>query len=131
MNGPPQLTPGQRRGLCKAGDVLIPGDGEFPSFSAAGCADQIARMLPHMNDGDRRALLLLLGLFRCVPRVLLRFLFTLTANQRRFPEPLGAPLRLIDIGVKGVVMTLYYSDVGTGPSIHDLIRWDARVVERD
>ena len=39
----------------------------------------------------------------------------LTEKQRSLPEPLGQVCRMINLGLKGVVMTLYYSDLGTDP----------------
>jgi aldehyde dehydrogenase (NAD+) len=131
MSGARLLTPAQMAGLLKIGDVLIPGDDVMPSFSGAECAAQADRMLLYMNQGDRDGVRLLLGIFRFLPAVLLRAIFALTDRHERFPEPLAALLRLVNLGIKGVVMTLYYSDVGAGPSVHERIGWDARVVERD
>jgi len=124
------LTPGQMAGLAKVGDVLIPGDGDFPSFSASACAREADRMLAHMNQADRDGVRLLLGVFRFLPRVVLRAIMAATDAHARVPEPLARLLRMVSLGVKGVVMTLYYSDVGAGPSVHALIGWDARIVER-
>lgn len=123
------LSARQRHGLLKVGDVLIAGDYEFPSFTGSGSAEHAERMLDYMNESDRNGLTVLLGLFRFVPRWLLRVLFFVAERHRFFPRPVGGALRMINIGVKGTVMTLYYSDVGRGPSIHGLIKWDARIVE--
>jgi acyl-CoA reductase-like NAD-dependent aldehyde dehydrogenase len=129
VSGGGPLTPGQVAGLRRVGDVLIPGDDVLPAFSASGCAAHADRMLAHMTESDRAGVRLLLGVFRFLPRPALRALLALTERHRAFPGPLGAGLRLVNIGIKGVVMTLYYSDVGGGVSIHERIGWDARVVE--
>ena len=50
------LSTSQFKGLLKAGDIIIPGDDDLPSFSACGCAAEIDRMLPYMSDSDRRGL---------------------------------------------------------------------------
>ena len=50
---PQLLNATQYAGLLKIGDVLIPGDGELPSFSESRCAEQADRMLAYMYDGDR------------------------------------------------------------------------------
>jgi aldehyde dehydrogenase (NAD+) len=73
---------------------------------------------------------MVLGVFRLMPRWTLRGLFALAENPRGL-GPLGAGLRLLWIGVKGVVMTLYWSDLGRGVSVHETIGWDARVGEPD
>jgi acyl-CoA reductase-like NAD-dependent aldehyde dehydrogenase len=127
MSESPRTT--QLKGLLKIGDVLIPGDDVLPSFSASGCATAAPRMLPYLNEGDRRGVELLLAVFRFLPRFAVRALFWLTEQHRTLPEPLAAPLRLANLGVKGVVMTLYYSDVGSGSSVHAAIGWDAKIVE--
>ncbi len=131
MNAPAQLTPTQLKGLLKAGDILIPGDGDLPSFSVAGCSGQVGRILPYMTDADRGGLLMLLALFHFLPRFVVHGLLALTERHARFPNAIGAVLRMINIGVKGVVMTLYYSDVGAGASIYDTIGWDAKIVETE
>ena len=127
---PATLTRSQLAGLCKVGDVMIPGDADLPSFSAAGCAEHADRMIAHMNDADRQGVILLLGVFRFLPRIALRLLLRLTERHRAFPEPIAAVLRLLNVGVKGVVMTLYYSGLDQQGAILRAIKWDAKVVER-
>jgi hypothetical protein len=130
MSAPGPLSALQRRGLLRVGDVLIPGDQDFPSFSRSGCAQQAERMFDFMHEEDRSGVQTLLAAFALLPRVLIRGLMALTERHRAFPAPIGAVLRLINTGVKGVVMTLYYSDVGVGASVYQLIGYDAKVVER-
>jgi hypothetical protein len=128
MSGSAYLNALQQRGLRRVGDVLIPGGGEFPSFSAAGVADHVDRMLAYMYPGDRDGVKILLSVCGMLPKPLVRGMLAVSERHRAMPEPIGAVLRLLNTGIKGVVMTLYYSDIGTGPSIHALIRYDAKVV---
>jgi aldehyde dehydrogenase (NAD+) len=116
-------------GLLRIGDALIPGDGEFPSFSASRCAEQADRMFDHMYAGDLSGVKALLTAFRFLPRFVLRGLIRLTDAHDAAPEPAATLFRMINLGVKGVVMTLYYSGVDQGERVHELIRWDAKVVE--
>lgn len=125
MSGATLLTPAQLASLNRVGDLMIPGDGDLPSFSASGCARQADRMLAHMYDADREGVLLLLKLFRVLPRAAVRGLLRLCDHEAAFPDPIGAGLRMIGIGVKGVVMTLYYS--GLDERVLPAIGWDARV----
>ncbi len=124
----PSLSRLQLTGLRRVGNILIPGDGELPSFAASASAAQIDRMLPHMSDSDRAGVQFLLALCGVLPRPLVRGLLALSERHRSAPEPIATALRMINIGLKGVVMTLYYSDVGTG-GVFDRIGWDAKVVE--
>lgn len=119
------LTSAQLATLNRIGDLMIPGDGALPSFSASGCAAQADRMLAHMYDADREGVLLLLGVFRFMPGVAIRAILRLCDHEASFPEPIGAGLRMVGIGVKGVVMTLYYS--GLDERVLPAIGWDARV----
>jgi acyl-CoA reductase-like NAD-dependent aldehyde dehydrogenase len=122
------LSSTQLAGLQKVGDVLIPGDGNLRSFSASGCAANVDVMLVHMNPEDRDGIQLLLGVLRFLPRFAVRGLFRLAGAQQKMPEPLAAVLRQINIGVKGMVMTLYYG-AEEGGAVQHALGWDAQVVE--
>lgn len=126
------LSPAQQRGLAKIGDVLIPGDGYMPSFTASGCADHADRMLAHMYDDDRNGVKGVLTLCAILPRPLVRVLFAATERYSGAPEPIGGLLRMANLGIKGVVMTLYYSDVGRG-QVFAKMSWDpvVRVPEKN
>ena len=127
---PETLTGTQLAGLLKVGDIMIPGDGELPSFSASGCARHADRMIAHMNAADREGITLLLGVFRFLPRILLRGLLRLTDRHAAFPEAIAPALRMINIGIKGAVMTLYYSGLDDAGAILRGIKWDAQVIDR-
>jgi aldehyde dehydrogenase (NAD+) len=127
---PETLTRAQLAGLLKLGDVMIPGDGDMPSFSASGCARHADRMIAHMNDADREGVTVLLGIFRFLPRPAVRGILRLTERHAAFPDAIASPLRMLNIGLKGTVMTLYYSGLDEPGAILRGIKWDARVVER-
>ncbi len=131
MSTPQLLTERQYAGLLKIGDIIIPGDRDLPSFSASGCAEQADRMLRYMNEGDLQGLRAVLGLFGALPRPAVRQVFALSERHASVPEPAAAPFRMANLGVKGVVTTLYYSDIGTGTSVHEAIGYDAKVVVHD
>jgi acyl-CoA reductase-like NAD-dependent aldehyde dehydrogenase len=123
------LSAGQMAGLLKLGDVMIPGDVELPSFSASGCARHVDRMLPFMSESDRQGVTALLSALRLLPRPAVRAIVWLADHHRSAPEPFAVVLRLMNIGVKGVVMTLYYSGIDDADVVHERIGWDAKVVE--
>ena len=66
------LSSTQMKGLLAVGDVLVPGDGELPSFSSSGCAAHADRMLAHMTEADRGGVQALLTMFRFLPRFAVR-----------------------------------------------------------
>jgi hypothetical protein len=121
------LSPLQYAGLLHVGDVLVPGTAELPSFRQARCAQHVDRMLAWMYPSDRRGLAVLLGVLRFFPAPVIRWLFALAGRADRFPGPVATVLRMADIGVKGSVVTLYYSDIGDGPSVFGVMGWDPTV----
>jgi hypothetical protein len=120
------LTATQARGLLRLGDVVIPGDGDLPSFSRAGVAGEIGRMLPYMSDADRSGLLILFDACARMPKPAIRGIVALAAGWRRAPGPAAATLRMVNIGIKGVVHSLYWSDLHR-QGLHAAIGYDARV----
>ncbi|GIU84104.1 MAG: hypothetical protein KatS3mg008_0879 [Acidimicrobiales bacterium] len=128
------LTARQMEGLRRLGDVVCPGDGEFPSFSASGCWEHVDDVLEHMSPADLDQLRLLLTLCSLVPRAGVERLVALAeragsdASSRR---PGSSTLRFMRIGIRGVIFTLYWSGrTGAGydgPSPLDLIGYDVGV----
>jgi hypothetical protein len=125
------LTETQLIGLRKAGDVVVPGDGDLPSFSRSGAIEHVDRMLDYMYESDLNGVKALLTLFRFLPSFVIGWIMSLTEMGRTLPEPLAGACRMANLGVKGVIMTLYYSDLGPEPSVLKAIHWDSKIVERD
>lgn len=128
------FTPRELHGLRRAGDLILPGTDASPSFSQTGCIDHIDRMAAYLNTDDLDGLRLVGGLFAWWPRWSIRLLLKLCTRGQRLPGPLGAALRLMEIGVKGAVMSLYYANVSgegyRGPKVFDVIDWHPRLVMR-
>ena len=109
----------------------MPGDGVLPRFSECGFIEQIDRMIAYIPANDRDTLGRLLKILRFVPTFIIRVLLRLTQLDRFFPGAIGAHLRKLDIGLRGIVFSLYYSflDVpgGYGQRIKEAIRWDGDI----
>lgn len=103
------LSPLQLKGLNKLGDVYAPGDERFPSFSQLGCVVAADRVLDYLPAGDRGSLKLLLGALRFVPTGLIAAFCRLLERAPTMRGPWGGPLRFLRMGIKGLIMTLYYS----------------------
>jgi aldehyde dehydrogenase (NAD+) len=112
--------------MIKAGDILVPGDDRFPRFSRTTFIQEIDRIADYMTDSDREGFKSLMALFAILPRWLVAGILHLSEASEKLPAFLRTPMRLINIGVKGVVLTLYYSDVGPEPRIFPIIEWDAK-----
>ena len=112
------LTEHQRRAWNRIGDVLVPGGQGMPSFSEAGVVSEIETALEPSPPEDRDALVTLVLVLAWVPRPLLALALRLMLPLRRVPGLAGAPFRLLDMGLRGVVYTVYYAGVDAGNRVH-------------
>lgn len=125
------LSRAQMKGLIHTGDALLPGTSQMPSFSQTGCWQHIDRQAAYLSPDDLAGLQMVLGAFRFVPKPLIRGMINLASKYHDAPGPLGLGFRMLEIGVKGAVMSLYYSDLHSddykGAKVFDAIGWDAHV----
>ncbi len=106
------------RGIMKAGDIIAPGDENFPKFSKTPLIKNFQRMSDYMVSQDRDDLKLLMTIFALLPTPLVRLILILATKHEAFPGPLGSTLRQINLGVRGIIFTMYYSGLGeTGEKI--------------
>jgi aldehyde dehydrogenase (NAD+) len=121
----------QLLGLQKAGDVILPGTDLSPSFSDTGCIDHVDRLAAYLSDEDLGGLRLLLRLLHRTPKWSIRLLMTACSANARFPGFLGAALRTIDLGLRGIITSLYYSNLTgagyQGKKVFNVVGWDAKL----
>jgi len=104
------LSAAQIRGVERLGQAMLPGGEGFPSFTALGCARHIDRILDFMPERDIKDLKLLLSLLAVMPLAFARFFAWILERGLAWPGPVGAQLRTIRLGVRGLVFSLYYGD---------------------
>ncbi|MEW6055523.1 MAG: hypothetical protein AB1540_02840 [Bdellovibrionota bacterium] len=121
------LSENHLRGLEKLGDALVPGDKELPSFSKLKCVGEADRILDHMPASDLKDLKFLLSLLAVFPQFLVLVFIWVLELGSKIPGPLGAQLRFIRIGVRGLVMSLYYSD----PRVHSILGYSVSIYTKD
>jgi hypothetical protein len=125
------FTPAQLRVINQIGDVLAPGDGLLPRFSETGLVEHIDRMVAYLPPGDIAGLRLLTNVLRFMPNFGIRLLLSLALLDRYFPGSIAANLRRLDIGLRGIIFSLYYSfldgPAGYGQRIKDGIGWDGAI----
>jgi acyl-CoA reductase-like NAD-dependent aldehyde dehydrogenase len=97
------------KGLSKAGDIVLPGGDGLPCFSETNFLDHFGRISHYMNEDDREGLKLLTSIMGLMPSVFIRFMLWLATLHHMAPGPLGVILRQINIGIRGVLFTMYYS----------------------
>ncbi|MCH8542885.1 MAG: hypothetical protein LAT61_04875 [Alcanivorax sp.] len=94
--------------LARIGDVLIPGNGSLPSYSESGAAALAPRALAGARPVDQVMMLRLISVVGALPRPLIALLLLCIRGGMRLPGIAGAPARLLDLALKGVVMNTYY-----------------------
>ncbi len=117
------LNKNQMSALIRYGDILIPGMDSLPSFSKSGVYSEVDRMFEFMTDEDRDGMLFLLSAFYYLPTFVLRFLFYTIFKL----TGASGVCRLLEVGLKGVIFTLYYSNVDEGGKIFKTLNYAASV----
>ncbi|MEK6578461.1 MAG: hypothetical protein AABZ55_04480 [Bdellovibrionota bacterium] len=103
------LNSRQLIGLRKIGDILAPGDGEFPSFSNLACEREVDRVLDCMPMQDVSDLKMLLSVVSFVPFFWLKWKLHAVEWMWERGIPIGSLGRMIRLGFRGLVYSLYYS----------------------
>ena len=103
------FTQRQLNGLTRIGDLMLPANGRFPAFSQTGCIERIDDLMGTAHPDDIRDLGLLLLVFNFLPVFVLRWVLQLVDKAEQMPSFIAPIFRTLNIGVKGVVLSLYYS----------------------
>jgi hypothetical protein len=108
----------QQRAWCHVGDVLVPGHAPLPKYSETRAVELIPRLLAAGHPDDASAISLVVQCLRVVPKPLLAMLLHLVAAASRLRGAPGGPFRLLELGLRGVVLSSYYAglDVADGES---------------
>lgn len=122
------FTKSHLKGVEKLGRVVMPDDSDFPTFSDIGAEKYLNRMLDYMYEDDRSAILVILKLFSIMPLFKIRWTMSLIESCAKWKGMPGAPFRMLRIALKGLIFTVYYSDVTEEQIIHSKIRYDAKIV---
>lgn len=115
------------KGVEKLGRVIIPETTDFPPFRELKAEKYLNRMIDYMYDDDKSAILFLLKLFSVMPLFKIRWTMSLIEKGSRWKGMKGAPFRMLQIGLKGLIFTIYYSDLTTDQAIHSKIGYDAKI----
>ena len=127
------FSPRALRGLNRIGDVLIPHNGEFPSFSEYGAAAHVDEILAYAPAADVSTLNTVLAILGSMPDGFLRRLANWMENAHENDGPAGSTLRLLNLGLRGLLFSLYYSDKAgpqyRGPHPTELVGYSLKRVE--
>lgn len=115
------ISPTQERGISRVGDVMLPGTESMPPFSGVDCMKDVDRVLAYVPPTDLSDLKMLLVVLAYMPGPLLRGFVWLLEQSTLIPLP--GILRVIRLGLRGIVMSLYYGH----PAIHQKLGYQVSV----
>ncbi|MFE8073144.1 hypothetical protein QQM79_18940 [Marinobacteraceae bacterium S3BR75-40.1] len=121
------LNQRQLAALNRLGDILLPGAAGLSRFSQTDAITEIDRVLAPVPEADRRDLSMLLTVLGWLPNGALRGLMRVLAGRAAWPSLCQGPMRLLDISLRGLVFTLYYSNQrglgAKGAEVHDVLAY--------
>ena len=105
------------RGLNRIGDVFIPQDGEMPSFSQFGGIETVDTVIAFLPKEDVDLLNLVLTVFSVMPNGFLRWIVQQMEDALEKTGEIPSLLRQLNLGLRGIIFSCYYSGVGGARSI--------------
>jgi hypothetical protein len=99
----------QLKGLVRLGNLMLPRSDEYPSFQELGCIEHIDEIAAYIPEVDLSDLKMLLGLLAVMPKMGLKGLIRMMQSPDPWPEAVASTLRQMDTGLRGIIMSLYYS----------------------
>ncbi len=120
------LSVRELKGLKKIGDIMIPRQGDFPSFSETGCLMYVDDAVAYLDPIDLNDLKSFLRVASFLPSFIVKFVLKL------LDWGFFSLLRLGNLGIRGIVFSLYYSNKTApdykGSKPHDLIGYHVKIV---
>ncbi len=98
------------KGLSRIGDILIPGNKQFPSFSSYQCMDHIDDLVAYAPNSDIKDLNMVLSILSFLPNGTLTWLIRKMSESHQKEGMIGNLLRQLNMGIRGIVFSLYYSE---------------------
>jgi len=100
------------KGLNRIADVLIPQDGDMPSFSQFGGIEAIDTVIAYLPAEDVSLLNYALTVFSVMPNGFLRWIVREMENALDKTGTIPSLLRQLNMGLRGIIFSCYYSGVG-------------------
>ncbi len=120
------LSKREIKGLRKIGDIIIPRNGPFPSFSETGCLQHVDDAVAYLDPIDLKDLKSFLAVASFLPGFMIKLVL------RLLEWGTFSLLRMGNLGIRGVVYSLYYSNKtatdykGTKP--HEMIGYQVKTI---
>lgn len=104
------LSKSALKALNRIGDIMIPANGELPSFSEHGGLEHIDELVSYAPADDIKDLNLLLSILSFMPTFVLVWLIGKLETAHANNGPLGSLFRMLDFGLRGLVLSCYYTE---------------------
>ena len=98
------------KAINRLGDLMIPRNGEFPSFSDVGGLEYIDDLVSYAPPADIKDLNLLLTILAFMPTFVLRWLLGRMEKSMESTGPLSSLFRMLDVGLRGLIFSCYYTE---------------------
>lgn len=98
------------RAFNRVGDIVIPKDGDFPSFSEYGGAEHLDKSAAYAPPADIRMLNILMSILSMAPSFFFRWLVKKAASSHQSTGPLTPLFRKLYFGWWGLLFSCYYSN---------------------
>ncbi|HKZ40865.1 MAG TPA: hypothetical protein VJ044_07865 [Candidatus Hodarchaeales archaeon] len=122
------LSDRELKGLVKLGNIMLPRNDPFPSFSDTGCVLHIDDAVRYLDPRDLGDLKLFFRVIALIPSLLVRIIVRWIGGSR-----IGL-LRLANLGIRGIVFSLYYGNKADpefhGKSVFHVIDYGVRTVPK-
>jgi len=106
------FKPAALKGLNRIGDVFIPGEGDLPSFSEFDGIEHIDDVIAYTPEEDIASLNTVLSIFSILPEGMLHWAADQMVTASHRDGLLDGLLRQLNIGLKGILFSCYYSGKG-------------------
>ncbi len=116
------------KGMYKLAAVILPGESKLIDFPSVKPEEHIHGMIDYMYPDDRGAILVLLKIFAIVPKFFIVFIMHMVEAGAKWNGASGSVFRMLQVALKGLIFTLYYSDFTEEKVIHGAIGYDAKIV---
>ena len=106
------FSPAALKGLNRIGDIFIPGGNDLPSFSEFGGIEHVDDIIAYTPEEDVASLSMVFIVFSVLPKGILCWVAKQMIAASYRDGFLDSLLRQLNIGLKGILYSCYYSGKG-------------------
>lgn len=104
------LSKSALKAINRIGDIMLPKNGELPSYSELGGIEHIDEILRYAPEGDMKDLNMVLSILSVMPKFVLKWLVNKMRRSHERGGGLWVIMRQLEFGLKGIILSTYYSE---------------------